>query len=171
MYNEQLITSFMPKLIKLAEKHADLQFDFDDVLSEGQIYMLDYLQKHQNEPVDEHNLYCSVDHRLKTFVTNKKKKKDEEDVIPIDTLIVIDTDHNSEGVESFLSLIKSFLTEREFDIIAKSFGVYTISATFADIAKEYNLSVNRIKQIRDKAIVKIRVELAELNITCPEDLF
>ena len=171
MYNEQLITSFMPKLIKLAEKHADLQLDFDDILSEGQIYMLDYLQKHQNEQVDEHNLYCSVDHRLKTFVTNKKKKKDEENLIPIDTVIVIDTAHNSERVESFLSLIKSFLTEREFDIIAKSFGVYTTDATFADIAKEYNLSANRIKQIRDKAIVKIRVELAELNITCPEDLF
>lgn len=171
MYDEKLIMSFMPKLNKLANKYVNLQHDFNDVFSEGQLYMLDYLQTHQNEQINEHNLYCSVDHRLKTFVTNNKKKKDKENVIPIDAVIIIDAVHNSERIESFLSLIKSFLTEREFDIIAKSFGVYTISETFADIAKEYNLSANRIKQIRDKAIVKIRVELTALNITCPEDLF
>ena len=55
-----------------------------------------------------------------------------------------------------LEVVLSVLTEREQDIIKRYFGLYGESQTLEAIGEEYSLTKERIRQIKEKAIRKLR---------------
>ena len=55
-----------------------------------------------------------------------------------------------------LEAVLSVLTEREQDIIKRYFGLYGESQTLEAIGEEYSLTKERIRQIKEKAIRKLR---------------
>lgn len=58
--------------------------------------------------------------------------------------------------ETFDTIFDYTLTNREKSILKHYFGIDTKQKTQAEIAKLYHLSTNRISQIIDKALIKIR---------------
>lgn len=170
MYDEAFITQFMPKLKYLAEKYTNENYDENDLLSEGQIYLLEYLSSKQQN-LNKHNLsklvYDSVDRRLKTFVNRKVDDNTE----PLTENIVEITLNRVLKVEELIQLLKDTLTDREYTIITLYYGIVSDEKTIKDIAKMYKVTQERIKQIKVRAEKKIKTKLGENGITCLNDLY
>jgi RNA polymerase primary sigma factor len=63
---------------------------------------------------------------------------------------------NELNFENVLNLMKRILNEREFKIITEYYGILGEKKTFEDLAKELNLSKERVRQIKEKAIRRLR---------------
>lgn len=94
----------------------------------------------------------SIDQRINEDddVTLGDLVADEEDNSPID-------DIHQEQVSKTISEVLSTLDEREADIIARRFGLGNRKAqTLEEVGKDYGLTKERIRQIEEKAMRKLR---------------
>lgn len=94
----------------------------------------------------------SIDQRINEDddVTLGDLVADEEDNSPID-------DIHQEQVSKTISEVLSTLDEREADIIARRFGLGNRKAqTLEEVGKDYGLTKERIRQIEEKAMHKLR---------------
>ena len=57
-----------------------------------------------------------------------------------------------------------FLSNKEKDIINLSFGTYGTTLTLQEIANLYGVSKERIRQIKDKAVDRLRNKCKDLHI-------
>ena len=75
-----------------------------------------------------------------------------------DVLIVddIDSDQNKLDVKLYVNKLLNNLSERERDIISRYYGLYGTKENLFDISDEYNLTSERIRQIMEGAMKKIR---------------
>ena len=64
----------------------------------------------------------------------------------------------SEEVRKRVSAILSVLDEREKIIIEKYFGLNGVESNLDDLGEEFNCTKERIRQLKDKAIKKLRNE-------------
>ena len=79
------------------------------------------------------------------------------DVIPDNTFIGPDEDIYSEDVlKSQLEKTLSVLSDREKDIISMYFGLDGQAMTLEQIGEEYGLTKERIRQVKQKALRKLR---------------
>lgn len=167
MYDEQLIKNFMPKLQHLASKYANDTYDEDELLSEGQIYLLEYLANKQNCTDKDlcNKAYASVNNRLKTFTTKNIPDKIalNECEISISLSPICDSD-------KLIQLLENILTDKEFIIITEYYGILSNQKTCNEIAKYFGVSGSRISEIRRRAEYKIRREFYCKNISL-DDLF
>jgi RNA polymerase primary sigma factor len=60
------------------------------------------------------------------------------------------------GLSALLPFLKTNLTAIEYDVIVKSFGLEGEEMELKEIAKMYNLTRERVRQVRNKAIIKLR---------------
>ncbi|MBQ8218246.1 MAG: hypothetical protein IJZ79_02980 [Bacilli bacterium] len=167
MYDENIIINLMPKLKKLAAKYANEQHDEDELLSEGQLYLLEYLANKQNAENREqlsHKAYVSVNNRLKTFTS-----KPIEDTVALNDCVIVISHYMSCDSEKLIALIKDILSDKEFNIIMDYYGMYSNGKTCEEIAKEFGLSGSRISEIRRHAEYKIRHNFRNKHISL-EDL-
>lgn len=77
--------------------------------------------------------------------------------------VIEDTEANVENEvienirsEEIQKILKEILNERDFDIVARKFGFYGEEETLRGIGEVYNLSKERVRQIINKAIKKLR---------------
>lgn len=63
---------------------------------------------------------------------------------------------NELNLENVINLMKRVLSEREFKIITEYYGILGEKKTFEDLGRELNLSKERIRQIKEKAIRRLR---------------
>lgn len=65
---------------------------------------------------------------------------------------------NKDTLQNFSKIIQECLSEREYDIIKRRYGIgeYEDAQTFSEIGEVYNLSKQRICQIEERAIKKLR---------------
>lgn len=85
-----------------------------------------------------------------------------------DTLVDIIPNKNADDPEEFLNspdeirkkveLMLSVLDEREKVIITKYYGLMGVESNLDDLGEEFNCTKERVRQIRDKAIKKLRNE-------------
>lgn len=79
-----------------------------------------------------------------------------------------DTDHNMDNdtilVQDLFSKMGDVLDRREIDILKKYYGIdlYT-PCSFEEIADEYDLTKERVRQIKEKAIMKLRDCIYDLH--------
>ena len=66
----------------------------------------------------------------------------------------------------FWGTVKESLSEREYDIISKRFGYKCNQQTLDSLAKEYNLTKERIRQIEFSAIHKLRKPSVKEKLLC-----
>jgi RNA polymerase primary sigma factor len=60
------------------------------------------------------------------------------------------------GLSALLPFLKDNLTEMEYNIIVRSFGLEGDDLELKEIAKLYGLTRERVRQVRNKAIIKLR---------------
>ena len=70
--------------------------------------------------------------------------------------------NSSEEVKKKVSRILSVLDEREKTIIEKYFGLNGVESNLEDLGEEFNCTKERIRQLKDKAIKKLRNESYDL---------
>ena len=102
------------------------------------------------------------------YCVNLHQEINEEGDLLIDTII----NHESENPENSLntteeirkrvSIMLSVLDDREKVIIEKSYGLNGIEMNLEDLGEEFGCTKERIRQLRDKALKKLRNDSYEL---------
>lgn len=67
-----------------------------------------------------------------------------------------DSLNNAEEIRKRVSIILSVLDERERVIIEKSFGLCGVESNLDDLGEEFGCTKERIRQLRDKSLKKLR---------------
>lgn len=60
------------------------------------------------------------------------------------------------GISAVIPFLKKVLTKMEYTVLAKSFGLEGEELELKEIAKQYNLTRERVRQVKNKAIIKLR---------------
>jgi RNA polymerase sigma factor (sigma-70 family) len=97
-------------------------------------------------------------------IPTEKDIQEDDDEIPLtnnndyDALIVddIDSEHNKMDIKLYIEKLLNNLTERERDIVSRYYGLYGTKENLFDISDDYNLTSERIRQIMEGAMKKIR---------------
>ena len=96
----------------------------------------------------------SMDAPLKAGDENKNSLID---ILPNNDTPSPDKDLLNESLKKEISNALRFLTEREANVIKLSFGIDSDnSATLEEIGERFNLTRERIRQIKEKALIKLR---------------
>ena len=164
MFDEKFIEEFMPSLMTLVKKYANEEHDEDELLSDGQWSMLEYLRSHKDDNKNlKKNLYASLENKLRKISEKHEEEKVSFDSIQFVTVKTIDP-------EKFIERIKECLNNKEFKILTDYYGVFTNSKTLKEIAKESNASEEHIRWTIKYAENKIRKSFKNCGISF-EDLF
>jgi RNA polymerase primary sigma factor len=59
-------------------------------------------------------------------------------------------------MSSLLPFLKKVLTKMEYNVLVKSFGLEGEELELKEIADQYNLTRERVRQVKNKAIIKLR---------------
>ena len=151
MFDEKFIQDFMPSLIQIVKKYANDEHDEDELLSDGQLSMLEYLSGHCKSKNLKYNLYRHLDNKLKKI---SEQHNEDQVNVDVDKLIIVNvSDYN---IEDVLDIMRDCLSTREFDIITSFYGIYTTDKTCRQIADEFNMDLERVKWLKKRAEMKIK---------------
>jgi len=99
--------------------------------------------------------YVSMDAPLKSGDENKNSLMD---VLPNDNQTLPDNSLMKESLKNEVTIILSTLDAREAEVIRLSFGIgRNQKATLEEIGDRFNLTRERIRQIKEKALRKLRI--------------
>lgn len=162
MYDEKLVRDFLPTVYKLAQRYENEYVDVDELYSEGLLVMTEYLKfnkRKKNNPSDiKQGLYYVVRRRLDKLSHSMDDNRCDVDIdLCYSNIIYI----NLQGLYDILS---KALTSREHDIINRIYGIYGKSETYQQIANDYDLTCERVRQISREALHKIKIHLNSNNI-------
>jgi len=132
-----------------------------NISTENQIKLAEMLNCN---PYDLFEQYEEVVKQSKDYP--KKLTKD----IPIDSILSLsskealqlESDYNTddiddkESLEEDMSYLLNTLKDREKDILKSHFGIGEVPMSIGEIATLYNLSYDRVRQIREKALRRLR---------------
>jgi len=132
-----------------------------NISTENQIKLAEMLNCN---PYDLFEQYEEVVKQSKDYP--KKLTKD----IPIDSMLSLsskevlqlESDYNTddiddkESLEEDMSYLLNTLKDREKDILKSHFGIGEVPMSIGEIATLYNLSYDRVRQIREKALRRLR---------------
>lgn len=144
MYDEKFIEQCMPQLVELAKKYANHSHDCEDLLSEGQLYLLEYLKNKQEYNCDTTEFYQSLDEKLNYIVNGYPKTIDYyEQLYKISN-------------ERLYDLIKKNLSPTEHKIIIEYYGFCGKCKSTDELSKEYKVPKCDIIDIKCNAEDKIK---------------
>ncbi|RPI71042.1 MAG: RNA polymerase sigma factor RpoD/SigA [Ignavibacteriales bacterium] len=99
------------------------------------------------------------------LMSGDDNKSNLMDVIPHDNQDSPDKKLMNESLEKEVANILSKLDEREAEVIRLSFGIGTNhKATLEEIGEKYSLTRERIRQIKEKALTKLRSKKGSSNL-------
>ena len=153
MYDEKLIEDFLPTIYKLAEEHQKDYIDIDELYSEGLLAITEYLNSN-----NDCDMYTFVQNRMMNYSNNVDEDRCLIDVDLCYTDIIYINLHN------LYDVLKKVLTPREHDIINRTYGLFGPSETYTNIAKDYHVTIERIRQLVNSSINKVKTYLIENNI-------
>ena len=166
----------------IAKKYENTGEDKDDILSIGILGLIkavDSFQLNNNNRLATYAARCIENEILMTIRANKNKKN----IIHLQSAVVIDKDGNELELLDFIEdkdidIYKSYenkqlqkdldkalqtLTSREYDIIARRYGLNRKSQTQKDISKELNISRSYVSRIEKRALLKLYLLMKDLK--------
>lgn len=67
--------------------------------------------------------------------------------------------NEAERIAAAYHTLKSVLTERERDIVTRFYGIDTqVRHTLAELGEEYDVTRERIRQIKSQALIKLKMK-------------
>lgn len=172
---DKLVTSNLKFVVKIAKQYRKYCSNFSDLISEGNLglikaarnfdetrntkfisYAVWWIRAFIQEYIDNNNKINSV--IVDDYVFNKQ----DDDYEVTSTLINSEFEDemiNAQSRNSSLNELMSCLEKRERLILSLYFGLYgKKESTLDEIGQEMSLTKERVRQIKDKAIVKIKTK-------------
>ena len=120
-------------------------------------------KRNNSSPDDPNNMVSEVTYCLPFCIgLNREINEDGDELIDIirdpNEQNPEDIFKTSEEIRKRVSAILSVLDEREKTIIEKYFGLNGVESNLDDLGEEFNCTKERIRQLKDKAIKKLRNE-------------
>lgn len=193
MNTDKLVTDNIGYVVTMAKQYAGRGVAMDDLISEGNMAMIDASRKYDPSkgkrfvsyaaPFIRHAMEQAIEqqaglYRVPRSESNRETKKRKmpvsvDEPIPLgantgfNLLSVLvngnvkQADRTIEDVETADKLRRSLdvLDEREKEVITRYFGLGSTSFTMAEIGETMGLKRERVRQIRNKAIRKLRKKL------------
>lgn len=159
MYDQFDIEKYLSTIRTIAEKYANDYHDADELFSEGQLTLVEYLKKEtgSNRPNLKGRLYSVIKNKIKSLAST------------VDTHIEYDVDvydiRKQPNVNiNLLNDALNHIKERERDVICKYYGLYSEQMTLEEIAEQYHISKSRVKDIRHSGENRMKKYLNDIGI-------
>ncbi len=142
-------------LTKISKAYRDLEQEYErKPTTEELAKILEWTTEEVAYALQISARYVSMDAPLKSGDENKNSLMD---VLPNDNQPLPDKDLMNDSLKNEVTNILSTLNEREAEVIRLSFGIgRNQKATLEEIGDRFNLTRERIRQIKEKALRKLR---------------
>lgn len=191
--SDKLVTDNIGYVVTMAKQYAGRGVAMDDLISEGNIAMIDASRKFDPSkgkrfvsyaaPFIRHAMESAIEqqaglYRVPRSEANRETKKQKmpvsvDEPIPIgskNAFSLLNVIANGDVKQADLSLEDSEteetlkkkisrLDDREQEVISKYYGIGSAAYTMAEIGEAMGLKRERVRQIRNKAIRKLRKAL------------
>lgn len=173
-----IIQSNLKYACSIANEHRGRGVEFSDLIAEANDGLMEAIEKFDINQDIKFITYAKwwIIQRVTSRIANmykhsaydipyeKDKQEGDDDEQPLtnntdyDSLIVDDIDKEQNLVDKkyYLHSLLELLTERERDIIIRYYGICGNKENLYEISETYNLSSERIRQIMENAMKKIR---------------
>ena len=143
------------ELTKISKAYRDLEQEFERKPTTDELAkILDMTTDEVAYALQISARYVSMDAPLKSGDENKNSLMD---VLPNDNQPLPDNSLMKESLKNEITNVLSTLNAREAEVIRLSFGIgRNQKATLAEIGDRFNLTRERIRQIKEKALRKLR---------------
>ena len=144
------------ELTKISKAYRDLEQEYErKPTTEELAKILEMTAEEVAYSLQISGRYVSMDAPLKSGDENKNSLMD---VLPNDNQPLPDKDLMKESLKNEVTNILSTLDAREAEVIRLSFGIgRNQKATLEEIGDRFNLTRERIRQIKEKALRKLRI--------------
>lgn len=174
----KLINSNLRFVVNIAKGYRDSGIPFQDIISEGNLGLIKAAQKFDYTKDVRFISYAVwwVKSYIQAYIDSRVKKNE----VSVDDYMIVDIEDNSDDEHCKNSINKEFedelskiqdkqdslmelmecLQEREVKILMMYFGLSynNKEMTLDEISSEMNMSKERVRQIKDKALIKLRTE-------------
>ena len=147
----KLIEANLRFVVAIARQYQNKGLPIDDLISEGNIGLMKAARKYDGERGVRFVNYAVV------FVRQQIEKalKLESAELRVENMKDV-RDDNSSDVADGMEYSLDSLNERELKVVTAYFGIGQERLTMAEIAEEMNLRRERVRQIRNKAIRRLK---------------
>ena len=147
----KLIEANLRFVVAIARQYQNKGLPIDDLISEGNIGLMKAARKYDGERGVRFVNYAVV------FVRRQIEKalKLESAELRVENMKDV-RDDNSSDVADGVEYSLDSLNERELKVVTAYFGIGQERLTMAEIAEEMNLRRERVRQIRNKAIRRMK---------------
>jgi RNA polymerase primary sigma factor len=147
----KLIEANLRFVVAIARQYQNKGLPIDDLISEGNIGLMKAARKYDGERGVRFVNYAVV------FVRQQIEKalKLESAELRVENMKDV-RDDNSSDVADGVEYSLGSLNERELKVVTAYFGIGQERLTMAEIAEEMNLRRERVRQIRNKAIRRMK---------------
>lgn len=173
-----VIQSNLKYACSLANAYRGKGVDFSELIAESNDGLMEAIEKYDIKQDTKFITYAKwwIIQRITSRISSKCKhatydlpfekdeqNSDEDDLLSYnprqnEKLIIefIDSQQNNEDDRYRVNKLMNNLTERERDIVQRYFGICGNKENLFEISKDYNLSSERVRQIIDNSIKKMR---------------
>ena len=147
----KLIEANLRFVVAIARQYQNKGLPIDDLISEGNIGLMKAARKYDGERGVRFVNYAVV------FVRQQIEKalKMESAELRVENMKDV-RDDNSSDVADGVEYSLDSLNERELKVVTAYFGIGQERLTMAEIAEDMNLRRERVRQIRNKAIRRLK---------------
>lgn len=108
-----------------------------DAINKSKLMPCDELPNDFENPINDDEIDSKDEYVNSTFIDNSKKSYDEDEIQIVNDLLTV-------------------LNPRECEIIKSYFGIDNEEMTLEEIGQKYKLTKERVRQIKEKALTKLR---------------
>ena len=147
----KLIEANLRFVVAIARQYQNKGLSIDDLISEGNIGLMKAARKYDGERGVRFVNYAVV------FVRQQIEKalKLESAELRVENMKDV-RDDNSPAIADGMEYSLDSLNERELKVVTAYFGIGQERLTMAEIAEDMNLRRERVRQIRNKAIRRLK---------------
>ncbi len=153
MNKEKIATEYLPLVKSIANKYAHLGVPIEDLEQEGMIGLLEAVDKFQNDKGAKFSTYATYWIKKKILAAIDKEKKGSLDSIKL-TEESIETKEDELKTSQYLKLPQN-MPDIERKILRMLFEE---QLTLKEIAQELEISRERVRQLKEKALRRMRVK-------------
>ncbi len=178
----ELIERNMRLVAHIAKKYQNAGEEMEDLISIGTIGLIKAITTYKADYGSRLATYaarCIDNEMLMYFRTKKKTAKDVSlyepigtdkegnqiqlmDIVEGEEVDVVEEMEKNRKIKKMLQIMPKVLTEREYDILVKRYGLYRKKPlTQREIAKEFGISRSYVSRIEKKALDKMKLHFSE----------